>query len=111
MIIAVDFDGTLVKNEYPNIGTPNLELVDNLKNWKEKGNTLILWTCRTGDLLKTAIDYCASLGLNFDKINEDSDIFLNKYKVASRKVGADIYIDDRAMTADTFNNIVFNLGR
>lgn len=48
-IIAVDFDGTLCENKYPEIGKPNGVLIDDLKMRKDNGAKLILWTCRVGD--------------------------------------------------------------
>lgn len=95
--IAVDFDGTLCVNKYPEIGLPNLSLIDRLIKLKEN-NTLILWTCRNGDQLTKAVEWCKNHGLEFDFINENSELTLAKYdRVDSRKITADIYIDDRAM--------------
>ena len=86
-IIAVDFDGTLVTDKYPKIGEPNVKLI----------NTLILWTCRNGEKLKEAVEFCLLCDLHFDYINENSKETLKKYKYKdSRKISADIYIDDRA---------------
>lgn len=95
-IIAVDFDGTLVKDCYPDIGPANLNLIRELKVLAES-NTLILWTCRTGDKLNEAVRFCESYGLYFDYINENSKTILEKYgNIDSRKITADIYIDDKA---------------
>ena len=46
--IAVDFDGTLCYSEWPDCGQPNLALITHLRQWKQDGNKLILWTCRAG---------------------------------------------------------------
>lgn len=51
-IIAVDFDGTLCENNWPEIGGPNEELIEYLHNRKKDGDKLILWTCRVGDMLQ-----------------------------------------------------------
>lgn len=97
-IIAVDFDGTLVKDEYPKIGSPNIKLINKLRRLS-KNNTLILWTCRTGDKLKEAVEFCLLCDLQFDYINENSKEILEKYNnVDSRKITADIYLDDKART-------------
>lgn len=97
-IIAVDFDGTLVKDEYPKIGMPNIKLINKLRKLS-RDNTLILWTCRTGDKLKEAVEFCLLCDLQFDYINENSKEILKKYgNIDSRKITADIYLDDKART-------------
>jgi len=97
-IIAVDFDGTLVKDEYPKIGSPNIKLINKLRKLS-RDNTLILWTCRTGDKLKEAVEFCLLCDLQFDYINENSKEILEKYgNIDSRKITADIYLDDKART-------------
>jgi len=70
MQLAIDFDGTLVKDAYPMIGAEMPGAVDTLKKLQSKGHTLILWTCRSHDknLLQEAVDWCAKRGLVFDKI-------------------------------------------
>ena len=97
-IIAVDFDGTLVKDEYPKIGSPNIKLINKLRKLS-RDNTLILWTCRTGDKLKEAVEFCLLCDLQFHYINENSKEILEKYgNIDSRKITADIYLDDKART-------------
>lgn len=107
-IVAVDFDGTLVTHEYPNIGTPLPYAFETLKKLREKGVRVFLWTMRghpdlerfphldirTGefiphDTLQEAIDFCKKKGLEFDGINESPEQFST-----SNKQYAHIYIDD-----------------
>lgn len=94
MIIAVDFDGTIVEHRYPEIGKvfPNSFKV--LKKLKAEGHILILWTYRSGDELQKAIKYCKQNGLEFYAVNNNSndEEFDLTY---SRKIYADLYIDDR----------------
>ena len=109
MVIAVDFDGTLCKNAFPNIGELNYKLIDWCKEKQNQGNKLILWTCRNGQYLKEAIEACNSVGLFFDAINCNIDGRLEEYDWNdSRKVGADIYIDDKAYRPDEFTAIIEN---
>lgn len=96
-IIAVDFDGTLCKNEYPSIGFANLNLINHLFEEKQKGAKLILWTCRAGKELLQAITWCAVMGLHFDAVNENLPEMVEKFGRDTRKVYADEYIDDRAV--------------
>ena len=71
-IIAVDFDGTLCFSNWPELGEPNCHLIEYLRNWREQGNKLILWTCRAGDALERAISWCHDHHLEFDAINDKS---------------------------------------
>ena len=93
MIIAVDFDGTIVEHEYPRIGKPIPFAVETLKLLqKEKNVRLILWTVREGALLQEAIDYCESKGLKFYAANKN---FPEEDAPTPRKLTADLFIDDR----------------
>ena len=95
MIIAVDFDGTLCKHEFPNIGSPNIELINMLRKLKNEGHKIILNTCRDGKYLIAAISWCQDFGLTFDAINENLLEIKREFFELSNKVYADIYIDDR----------------
>lgn len=95
---AVDFDGTLCHNLYPKIGYPIHEVIDYVKGLKDEGNTLILWTCRTGKELEEAIEWTKEQGLEFDEINANTQENIDKYSEDSRKVVADYYIDDKALS-------------
>ena len=53
-VIAVDFDGTLCKQAWPEIGEENEILIEHLKEQQAAGARLILWTNREGDLLEEA---------------------------------------------------------
>ena len=92
--IAVDFDGTLCTDAWPNIGKPNIRLIKFLINWRKQGNKVILWTCREGDMLESAVKWCESYRLIFDAVNANLPERIEYYKNDSRKIGADYYIDD-----------------
>ena len=97
-IIAVDFDGTLFTDEYPNIGQPIWKTINWCKRQKEIGNILILWTCRENNDLAEAVEICKSVGLFFDYVNSNTYENLKKYKLKdNRKIYADIYLDDKAI--------------
>ena len=95
MIYAVDFDGTLCKDAYPEIGEPNIPLILHFKTIKAMGNKLILWTCREGELLTQAVEWCKHWGLEFDAVNENLPELIKKFGNDCRKIGADYYCDDR----------------
>lgn len=96
-IAAIDFDGTLVTDAYPNIGKPNKNTIKYVKHLKKTGWKLILWTCRHGAMLEDAVRFCEKeLGLKFDAINDNIPEIVEMYGNNSRKISCDIYIDDRA---------------
>ena len=68
-VIAVDFDGTLCKQAWPEIGEENEILIEHLKEQQAAGARLILWTNREGDLLEEAVEWCKARGLMFDTVN------------------------------------------
>lgn len=94
-ILAVDFDGTLVSDKYPEIGGLNHTLVAFLNSAKSEGVKLILWTCRNGEQLDQAVKFCADNGITFDAVNENLPEVQAIYGGDTRKVFADKYIDDK----------------
>lgn len=96
-IIAVDFDDTLCFSDWPNLGEPNVRLINFLKKWRDKENKLILWTCQNGSALEMVVDWCKKQGLEFDAINENIPEIIAIYGNDSRKISADLYIDDRSI--------------
>lgn len=98
-IIAVDFDGTLCENKYPEIGNPNRELITYLRDEKKRGARVILWTCRSGEDLESAVKWCELYGLKFDAVNENAAEAIEEFGGDTRKIFAHEYIDDRATNA------------
>lgn len=94
-IIAVDFDGTLCENKWPEIGMPNEELIEYLKKRQTNGEKLILWTNRVGNRLDEAVKWSAEKGLVFDAVNENLPEIVEAFGVDPRKIFANEYIDDR----------------
>ena len=94
-IIAVDFDGTIVEDRYPEIGKAKLFAFETLKRLQSDGHRLTLWTYRSGQALQDAVDFCEKHGIEFYGINNS---FIGEEfdeTKASRKINADIFIDDR----------------
>ena len=99
-IIAVDFDGTLVEDKWPEIGEPNKEMFEFLKYLQKEHNIkLILWTSRTDRHLINAIEFCKTQGMEFDAINENLPEVKALTGRDTRKVYADIYLDDKSIPA------------
>ena len=95
-IIAVDFDGTLCENTWPGIGDPNMELIKHLIWVRKSGAKLILWTCRSEERLEAAIEWCKQYGLEFDAVNDNLPEIVKSFGDNTRKIFANVYIDDRA---------------
>jgi hypothetical protein len=97
MIIAVDFDGTIVDHAYPDIGKPVPGAIKWLRRWQELGAKLILWTMRSdgqhcGDVLTQALEFCRSHGIEFYGVNSNPDQDWS----SSPKAYAHVYVDDAA---------------
>lgn len=95
-IYAVDFDGTLCTNNFPFIGEPNEKLIEFLKREQRRGCKIILWTCRCGQVLDVAVMFCGEYGLTFDAVNKNLPECIERFGGDTRKVYADVYIDDMA---------------
>ncbi|MFI1745427.1 BT0820 family HAD-type phosphatase [Thalassobellus sediminis] len=94
LIIAIDFDGTIVEDAYPKIGKPKIFAFETLKKLQEEGHRLILWTYRCEDKLEDAVKFCEDNGVFFYSVNNSfpEEEYTNDI---SRKIHADLFIDDR----------------
>ena len=92
--LAIDFDGTIVEDAYPKIGKPKLFAFETLKKLQQDGHRLILWTYRYGKTFQEAVDFCKENGLEFYAVN-CSFPNENYDTKKSRKINADLFIDDR----------------
>jgi hypothetical protein len=96
MTIAVDFDGTIVEHRYPKIGKELPFATQTLRMLIEDRHKLILWSVREGKLLEEAVEWCRERGIEFYAVNKDfPEEDLEKNQHFSRKLKADIWIDDR----------------
>lgn len=98
MILAIDFDGTIVHDQFPEVG----KLVEGAKETINKlhgeGYTIIIWTCRTGIQKAEVVEFLVKNGIKFDRVNESCKKNLLKYGGKdTRKVYADLYIDDKGI--------------
>ena len=96
MIIAVDFDGTIVRHRYPKIGEELPFATETLRMLIREEHRLILWTVREGKLLDEAIEWCRDRGVEFYAINRDFPEEDATGSGFSRKLKADLFIDDRS---------------
>lgn len=93
--IAVDFDGTIVDDAYPKVGKPKIFAIETLKQLSSDGHRLILWTYRSGEKLQEAIAFCEKHNLPFESVNSSWEGEAFDEAQMSRKINADIFIDDR----------------
>ncbi len=96
MTIAVDFDGTIVTDAYPQIGREQPFAIDTLKMLIKDHHRLILWTVREGKYLDDAVEWCRERGVEFYAVNRDypeEEVENNNH--FSRKLKVDLWIDDR----------------
>lgn len=90
MVIAIDFDGTITeKNIFPEIGKAREHAFEAIRHFQELGHKCILWTCRYGQSLIEAINWLSKNNVKMDAYNK------NLYPLRSRKIVADVYIDDK----------------
>lgn len=93
MTIAVDFDGAIVRNNYPEIGTELPFATRTLKMLINDRHQLILWSTREGKLLDDAVEWCRERGVEFYAINKDFPDEDLESKHYSRKLKVDMWID------------------
>lgn len=103
-IIAVDFDGTLCENAWPEIGEPVEPVLKYVRYQQFTGAKIILWTCRVGDKLDAAVAWCSEHGLIFDAVNENLPEIIRAFGGDCRKIYADEYIDDKNVLPDALVN-------
>ena len=101
-VFGVDFDGTLSFGKWPDVGPANEELIMFLQSRKRQGDKVILWTCREGQDLDSAVSWCKEQGLEFDAINDNLPDVIHKYGINSRKISCDFYIDDKAIAGNVY---------
>lgn len=94
-LIAIDFDGTIAEDKYPKIGKPMTFAFETLKALQNDGHRLILWTYRSGNRLQDAVDFCLENGIEFYAVNSSFPGEEFDEKTQSRKLAADIFVDDR----------------
>lgn len=94
MVIAIDFDGTIVEDEYPEIGEPKLFVFESLQQMIEHRHQLILWTTREGRRLQEAVEFCRKNGVEFYAVNKSypDERFED---MESRKIICDLFVSNK----------------
>lgn len=94
-VLAIDFDGTIVDDGYPNIGELKLDAKYYINKLFGEGHWIIINTCRSGKFENDVIEFLNNNDIKFHEINRNLQHRIELYKRDCRKIGADIYIDDR----------------
>lgn len=99
IVLAIDFDETMAEPAYPHIGAPKPNLSFCFKALKEKNYYIIIWTCREGLDVEKIKEWCIRHNILYDQINEHHPTLIKHYKNNTRKIMADVYIDDKCLFA------------
>lgn len=97
MILAIDFDGTIVDHIYPEIGELKPNAKEIINRLHEEGHEIIIWTCRNGEHEVKVREFLDLNGIKFHTINEHLPRILDMFDNDCRKIYGDIYIDDRML--------------
>lgn len=97
LIISVDFDGVIVVENYPDIGNLMTGAKETINKWYNQGHTILINTCRAGVFLERCKDFLYANSIMFHHLNENPPELIKRYGMDTRKLSADIYIDDRNM--------------
>ena len=95
MIIAVDFDGTIARSVFPTILGEVPMAKEVINKLRGDGHYIIVNTCRAGKDLLDAVNWMLDVGISFDRINDNHPENIRLYQNNTRKINADVYIDDR----------------
>ena len=97
-IIAIDFDGVIYEEgAYPFVGEPIPKAIDTINKYYNQGHTIIIWTCREGEAAEEAILALERDGAKYHFFNNNDHNRIAQYNNDSRKIGCDIYIDDKSL--------------
>lgn len=108
MIIALDYDGTITHDDaWPAPGVLKPGAKEVINRLYDEGHSIIIWTCRCGEALQVARSYLEAEGIKFHHCNEHLPHVLELYGNDTRKILADVYIDDKNLGGlpDTWEEI------
>jgi len=97
MTIAIDFDGTICKQSFPEVGALIKDADKYIRKLHKDEHTIIINTCRSGKYEGMAQDFLDANNIPYDYINSNLPELITFYKQDCRKISADVYIDDRCL--------------
>ena len=105
-IIALDFDGCIVTNKYPEIGKPIEKNIKKIKEEIANGARVILWTNRVDEYLDAAVNFCNDHDIRLEAVNENLPEIITEFGGSNtRKIFANEYWDDRAVWMSEYDSL------
>lgn len=104
-VLAVDFDGTLCEERYPDIGAPKTEVINKVLEYKAAGWDTVLFTNREGKDLIKALLFCRKYGLHFNAVNDSTEEWKLYYNNNPRKIGFTLFVDDKSVSPSDFSSL------
>ena len=95
LILAIDFDGTIATDSFPEVGTLREDADVIIRKLYEDGHDIIINTCRTGKYEGLAEYFLVDNNIPYHFINSNLPRVIDTYKQDCRKISADFYIDNR----------------
>jgi hydroxymethylpyrimidine pyrophosphatase-like HAD family hydrolase len=108
LYIGIDFDGTVVKHKYPEIGEPIDGAIETLQRLQNAGHKLILYTMRSEERLAEAVEYLEENGIKLYSVNENPS---QKHWTTSPKIFCNLYIDDASLGCPTLTDLDEGTGK
>lgn len=96
-ILAIDFDGTIAEAAFPGLGKIKPGAKEYINKLFDEGYTIIIHTCRTGIFEGHAQNFLEYIGIKYHYINTNLPSQVEYFKQDSRKISADLYIDDKCL--------------
>ena len=100
-VLAVDFDGTICELAYPDVGKVRYRAQYYINELYKKGFGIVINTCREGKALAKALDFLDDEGFLYDYYNANFPHLIEEYQADTRKISADVYIDDKNLSVLT----------
>lgn len=102
-VISVDFDGIVAECDYPRIGNLREGASYYINKLIDEGYGIVINTCRSGKFQTDAEDFMAIHNVKYHHINENFPFLIDYYNGDSRKISADVYIDDKSIFWDNYS--------
>jgi len=103
LVIAIDFDGTIVTDKYPDIGFLKRNAKEVINKLYDEGHDIIINSCRQGREEREMVEFLIDNEIKFNAVNENLCYRIEEYDNDCRKIGADVYIDDKAYPCNIIN--------
>ena len=97
MFILSHFQHPTAASHFPPCGTIKPNAKEVINELYDAGHEIIIWTCRCDEPAEMAKQFLDGHGIKYHKFNEHMDRLIEQYGNDTRKIWADIYIDDKQL--------------